>query len=114
MQLYARLPVLRSRQVAADVGMLVWIVLWVVVARAVHAAVLVLAEPGQAVENLGHSVAGNMHSAAGVAEDVPLVGDELSAPFDALSRAGGSVTGAGQAAQDAVGTLAMILSLVLI
>ncbi|MCW2580989.1 MAG: hypothetical protein JWR82_2590 [Blastococcus sp.] len=114
MQPYAQHPVLRARQLAADVGMLVWIVLWVVLARAVHGAVLALAEPGQAVEDLGASVAGNMESAAGVAEDVPLVGDELAAPFGALSRAGDSVTGAGQAAQDAVGTLATILTLVLI
>ena len=114
MQLYAQHPVLRARQLAADAGMLVWLVLWLVLARAAHGAVLALAEPGQAVEELGASVAGNMESAAGVAEDVPLVGDELSVPFDALSRAGGSVTGAGQAAQDAVGALATILTLVLI
>jgi hypothetical protein len=114
MQLYAHRSALRARQLAADVGMLVWIVLWVVLARAAHGAVLALAGPGQAVEDLGDSVAGNMASAAGVAEDVPLVGDELAAPFDALSRAGGSVTGAAQGAQDAVGTLATILTLLLI
>ena len=114
MQLYAQHPVLRSRQLAADLGMLAWLVLWVLVARTVHAAVLVLAEPGRAVEDLGSSVAGNMGSAAGVAEDVPVVGDELAAPFDALAEAGGSVTGAGQAAQDAVGTLATVLAVVLV
>jgi hypothetical protein len=114
MQLYASAPVLRTRQLAADAGMLAWLVLWVLVARVVHGAVLVLAEPGQAVEDLGSSVAGNMESAAGVAEDVPVVGDELSAPFDALSDAGGSVSGAGQAAQDAVGTLATLLAVVLV
>ena len=106
MQLYAQHPALRTRQLAADLGMLAWVVLWVLVARTVHGAVLVLAEPGQAVEDLGRSVGGNMESAAGAAEDVPVVGDELSAPFDALADAGGSVSGAGQAAQDAVGTLA--------
>jgi hypothetical protein len=114
MQLYAHHPVLRARQLAADVGLLVWIVLWAVLARAVHDAVLLLAEPGQAVEDLGRSVAGTMESAAGVAEDVPVVGDELAEPLDALSRAGASVTGAGQTAQDAVGTLATILALVLV
>src|SRR5215210_4139996 len=114
MQLYASAPVLRTRQLAADLGMLAWLVLWVLVARVVHGAVLVLAEPGRAVEDLGRSVAGNMESAAGVAEDVPLGGDELSVPFDALSDAGGSVTGAGLAAQDAVGTLATILAVVLV
>jgi hypothetical protein len=114
MQPYAQHPVLRARQLAADLGMLLWVIVWVLVARAVHAAVLVLAEPGRAVEDLGGSVAGNMNSAADAAEDVPLVGDELSAPFDALADAGGSVTGAGQAAQDAVGTLAAILAVVLV
>jgi hypothetical protein len=114
MQLYAQHPVLRTRQLAADLGMLAWLVLWVLVARTAHAAVLVLAEPGKAVEDLGNSVAGNMDSAAGAAEDVPIVGDELAAPFDALSEASGSVSGAGQAAQDAVGTLATVLAVVLV
>ena len=114
MRLYAQHPVLRLRQLAADVGMLAWVVLWVLVARAVHAAVLVLAEPGRAVEDLGRSVAGRMSSAAEAAEGVPLVGDELAAPFGSLADAGGSVSGAGQSAQDAVDTLATVLAVVLV
>jgi hypothetical protein len=113
-RLYARSPVLRGRQLLADVGLLVWLVLWVLVARTVHGAVLALAEPGRAVEDLGSSVADSMSSAAEAARGVPLVGDELSAPFDALGEAGGSVGGAGQAAQDAVGTLATVLAVVLV
>jgi hypothetical protein len=94
--------------------MLAWVVLWVLVARVVHRAVLVLAEPGRAVEDLASSVSGNMSSAAEAAGDVPLVGDELAAPFEALSAATGSVRGAAQAAQDAVATLAIILAVVLV
>src|SRR3712207_8101891 len=112
MRLYAEHPALRVRQAGADVGMLAWTVLWILVARAVHRAVLVLAEPGRAVEDLGGSVAENMESAAGAAEDVPVVGDELAAPFDGLASAGDSVTGAGQSAQVAVGTLATVLAAV--
>ena len=114
MQLYAQHPVVRLRQVAADVGMLAWLVVWVLIARATHAAVLVLAEPGRAVEDLGRSVAGNMDSAAEAAERVPVVGDELAAPFGSLSDASGSVSGAGQSAQDAVATLATVLAVVLV
>ena len=114
MQPYAQHPALRARQVAADLCMVTWIVAWLLIARAVHAAVLVLAEPGRAVENLGNSVADTMHSAADAAEGVPLVGDGLSRPFGALADAGGSVTGAGQAAHDAVGTLATVLGVVLV
>jgi hypothetical protein len=114
MQLYARSPVLRTRQVVVDVGMLAWLVLWILIARAVHRAVLVLAEPGQAVEGLGRSVAGNMNSAAEAADRVPAVGDELAKPFGALADAGDSVSGAGQSAQDAVATLATVLAVVLV
>ena len=114
MRLYADSPTVRARQVAADLGMVAWLVLWVLVARTVHGAVLALAEPGRAVEDLASSVADGMSSAARAAEDVPLVGDELAAPFDALGSAGDSVGGAGQAAQDAVGTLATVLAVVLV
>ena len=38
MPLYAQQPVLRTRQMAADLGMLAWVVLWVLVARTVHRA----------------------------------------------------------------------------
>ena len=114
MPLYAPSPALRGRQLAADLGLGAWLVLWVLVARTVHGAVLALAEPGRAVEDLASSVADSMSSAARAAEDVPLVGDELAAPFDALGSAGGSVGGAGQAAQDAVGTLATVLAVVLV
>jgi hypothetical protein len=113
-RLYAASPALRGRQVLADLGLLGWLVLWVLVARAVHRAVLVLAEPGLAVEDLGASVAGSMGSAAEAARDVPVVGDDLAGPFDALGEAGGSVGDAGQAAQDAVGTLATVLAVVLV
>ena len=114
MQLYAQHPVVRSRQLTADLGMLAWTVLWVLVARTVHGAVLVLAEPGRAVQDLGTSVAGTMSSAAEAAGGVPVVGDELASPFAALADAGGSVSGAGVAAQDAVGTLAFVLAAVLV
>ena len=111
---YAQHPAVRLRQVTADLGVLAWVVLWVLVARTVHAAVLVLAEPGRAVEDLGRSVAGNMNSAADAAERVPVVGDELATPFGSLADASGAVSGAGQSAQDAVGTLAMVLAVVLV
>ena len=114
MQLYAQHPVVRSRQLAADLGVLAWIVLWVLVARTVHGAVLVLAEPGKAVQDLGTSVAGSMSSAAEAADGVPVVGDELASPFQALADASNSVSGAGVAAQDAVGTLAFVLAVVLV
>src|SRR3954453_12853618 len=114
MRLYAQRPDLRLRQILGDAGLVAWTVLWVLVARAVHGAALVLAEPGAAVEDLGRSVADNMQSAAETADRVPVAGDELAKPFQALGDAGSSVSGAGQAAQDAVGTLATVLAVALV
>jgi hypothetical protein len=114
MQLYAQHSSVRFRQLAADLGLLGWLVLWVLLARAVHGAVLALAEPGRAVEDLGSSVAGQMSSAAGVADGVPVVGDQLAVPFEALGEAGGAVSGAGQQAQDAATTLAVALAVALV
>jgi hypothetical protein len=53
-----------------------------------------------------------MDSAADAAGRVPVVGDELAAPFGSLAEASGSVSGAGQSAQDAVRTLATVLAIV--
>jgi hypothetical protein len=114
MRLYADRPDLRLRQLAADAGLLVWLVGWVLVARAVHGAVLVLAEPGRAVARLGGSVAGDMGAAAATVRRLPGVGGALAAPLGSLGGAGRSVSGAGAAVEGAVGTLATVLAVVLV
>jgi hypothetical protein len=114
MRLYATSPALRLRQVFADVGLIAWVVVWVLLARLVHGAVLVLAEPGRAVARLGDSLAGSMASAARAAGRVPAVGSGLATPLRSLGRAGTSVADTGSSAQDAVGTLATVLALALV
>ncbi|MFC7572182.1 hypothetical protein ACFQX8_06895 [Klenkia terrae] len=49
-----------------------------------------------------------------MAGDVPLVGDDLSSPFEALGETGDGVAGAGQGLQDAVHTLAWVLAVALV
>jgi len=114
MLLYAQRPALRTRQLTADLLLVAWAMLWVLLARVVHAAVLVLAEPGVQLESLGGSIRDTMGDAAGVAGDVPVVGDDLSAPFDALGESGSGLAGAGQGLQDAVHTLAWVLAAALV
>jgi hypothetical protein len=114
MRLYADRGSLRLRQLAADLGLVAWVVVWSVVARTVHGAVLVLAEPGQAVQRLAGSIAGSMASASSAAHRVPGVGGALSRPFDALGQAGSSVGGTGASVSSAVTTLAAVLAVVLV
>jgi hypothetical protein len=114
MRLYASRPDLRLCQLAADLGLVGWLVVWVLVARLVHRAVLVLAEPGRAVAQLGSSVSGDMGAAASAARRVPGIGGALAAPFTSLGGAGRSVSSSGTAVEDAVGTLATVLAVVLV
>src|SRR5690348_4591454 len=114
MRLYADRPDLRLRQLAADAGLLVWLIGWVLMARAVHRAVLVLAEPGRAVARLGDSVAGDMGAAASTVRRVPGVGGALAEPLGSLGSAGRAVSGSGTAVEGAVGTLATVLAVVLV
>ncbi|MDT0277134.1 hypothetical protein [Blastococcus goldschmidtiae] len=114
MRLYAERADLRWRQVGADLGMLVWAAVWIWAALETYDAVHVLDRPSQSVEDLGSSVAGAMDTAAGIADGLPLVGDDLAEPFQGLADAAGSVGGAGAAVQDAVGTLALVLVTALI
>ena len=110
MRLYAERAGLRWRQVAADLGMLVWAALWIWAAREAHQAVLVLDRPSESVADLGASVAGAMDNAAGIADGIPLVGDDLAEPFQSLADAAGAVGTAGASVQDAVTTLALVLA----
>ena len=112
MSWYAETPALRTRQLLRDAAVLVWVVVWVRVGAAVHEAVDRLAAPGRALERAGRDLADGLGGAADSADDVPLVGDELSSPLDSASGAGESLARAGEVQQDAVGLLGLVLALV--
>lgn len=110
MKLYADHPARRTRQVVTDLAVVAWVVLWVLVARAVHAAVSRLAAPGRTLEDAGASLEAGLGDAAGGVADVPLVGDRLRSPLDAAGGAAGTLTRAGQGLQDGVAQLADVVA----
>ena len=57
MKLYSDIPGRRAVQVAADVGVVLWVVLWVRIAQRVHDATMALAEPGRNLAGAGSSSA---------------------------------------------------------
>ncbi len=113
MHWYAETPALRSRQVLHDVAVALWVLLWLRIGFAVHDAVGRLAGPGRELEAAGDRLSGGLADAAEGADGVPLVGDGLRGPLDAAAGAGRSLAAAGSAQQDAVGTLALVLALLL-
>lgn len=106
MKLYADGQVRRTRQVAGDVLLLLWVVLWVWLGNVVHDATLALAVPGEKIQAAGGDLADRLREAGSAVGSIPLVGDQASAPFDGAGRAADQIVAAGAAQVDAVQHLA--------
>jgi hypothetical protein len=106
MKLYAERPWHATNQLLGDLLMLGWVIFWVWLATKVHDKVGDLAGPGRDAENAGDSLARSLRSAADRADDIPLAGDKLRAPFDEGAGAGQDFAAAAQSYQDAVAELA--------
>ncbi|WP_433801693.1 hypothetical protein [Actinomycetospora sp. CA-084318] len=96
----------RVLQVLADLAVLVWAVLVVSAAVALHDLVLTLQAPGRGLSEAGERVRGAFGGAAEAAGGVPFVGDRLAGAFTPGTDAGTSLVDAGQAQIEAVAAIA--------
>lgn len=108
---YAADPVRRALQLVGDLALLVWVVLWVWLARTVHDATAELAAPGRSIEESGAGMAEQLRGAGEAVADAPLIGDQLRAPLDGAGGAADQLSRAGTAQVEAVDTLAFWLGL---
>jgi hypothetical protein len=108
---YATTPGRLAAQVFCDVAIVVWTYLWVLVGLAVHSAVSTIAEVGRQVEGGANGVAGNLRSAGHSADRIPLVGDTVSKPLTAASKAALDIAGAGHNLDTTATWLAALLAL---
>ncbi len=111
MKLYADGPGRRARQVVGDVLLVLWIAVWLELARVVHDATLALAVPGEEIESAGTGLAAKLRDAGSTVGGIPLVGDDVRVPFDGAGDAADRIASAGAAQVDAVHTLAFWLGL---
>lgn len=111
MKLYADSPARRSLQLLADLLLVGWIYLWVETAGKVREATLLLAGPGRQISDAGGGLADQLRSAGQKVGEVPLVGDEVRAPFDGAGGAADRLAAAGDAQVAAVESLAFWLAL---
>jgi hypothetical protein len=109
MKLYADTPARRARQAVGDLLLVAWVVVWVELAFVVRDATLSLARPGQEIAEAGNGLAERLRAAGAAVEGVPLVGEEVSAPFDGAGGAADRIAAAGEAQVEAVGELAFWL-----
>jgi len=97
MKWYADRPIRLTRQVVADLLAAGWVALWIWVATTVHDWVLELRAPGDGLVSAGGSIRDVFTNAADKARDVPLVGDDLSGALGNGTKAGETLTSAGNA-----------------
>jgi hypothetical protein len=110
-KIYAdRLPV-AIRQLLTDVIAVIWAYGWIRAGLWVHDMVLKLGVPGQQLESAGSGIAANLADAGGKVGRVPLVGDQLTRPFNGAADAARSLADAGHQQQQIVGTIALVMAL---
>lgn len=102
MSLYARTPLRRWGQVAADLGVVGWIVLWAWIARSAWSAIVALAEPARRTASAALRIQDDFRAAAERTGRIPVAGSELRRPFES---AGASLDQVVQASQEQVRTL---------
>ncbi|WP_346125276.1 hypothetical protein [Micromonospora coerulea] len=111
MKIYAdRFPI-ALRQLLTDLLVVVWVYAAIRFALWLHDLVQKLAVPGRKLEGAGSGLADNLAEAGGKVGRMPLVGDELTAPFNRAAEAARSVAEAGRDQQELVGQLALALSI---
>jgi hypothetical protein len=108
---YATTPGRLLAQLFSDVAVVIWTFIWVLVGLAVHSAVSTIAEVGRQVEGGAGGVADSLRSAGNGADRIPLVGDTVSKPLTAASKAALDIAGAGHNLDSTATWLAVVLGL---
>ncbi len=111
MLLYADTPGRRIFQLAVDLLFVTWLVLWVWIGLVVHDGTMALAAPGRQTDESASAMAGQLRDAGGQLDDLPVVGDEIAAPFDKAADASDGLAAAGRSSVKAVERLAFVLGL---
>ena len=110
MKLYSDIPARRLAQVAADIGMVLWVVLWVRIGGRVHEATMQLAGPGHDLAGAGTSFRGTMTTAGNRAAGLPLLDDRVATPFRSAAGVGTQIAQVGTDLVAAVENLARVLA----
>ncbi|WP_246002732.1 hypothetical protein [Nocardia tenerifensis] len=109
--MYADRATVAARQLVTDLLVAAWVYVSVTAALWVHALVRRLAVPGQKLEGAGNGMADSLGDAGRKVGRVPVVGDDLTSPFERAARAAHSLAEAGSDQQAVVDDLATALAI---
>lgn len=118
MTIYAERAGFRLRQIAIDIGIVVWCLVALRLGGWFRGNIEALARPGARIERTGDRFATNFDRVAEQVPELPFVGDALRVPFTSLADAGRGLEAAGQSHQDSVlelaGTIGIVVAVLLI
>lgn len=106
LRIYAERPRRRLTQFAADLAVAAWVVVAISLALGTHDLVMTLEAPAQDITEAGGRVRDVFAGAAGVAADLPLVGDRLAEAFGGGVASGDRLAAAGEQQTETVRTVA--------
>ncbi|WP_433731830.1 hypothetical protein ACQP2Y_08255 [Actinoplanes sp. CA-051413] len=108
-----RLPT-AVRQLLTDLLVVFWVYAWIRAGLWINDMVEKLGVPGQKLQEAGTGIAGNLGDIGGKVGRVPLVGDDLTAPFNSAADAAKSIAEAGRQQQEVVDNLALTMALLIV
>ncbi len=110
MILYSRRPGRKTVQICADVFVLAWVIAWILVARATHDLVALLAAPVRVLQSAGASYDERLDAIGEQVIDLPLIGSRLSEAFSAASTPGTNVSASAAELAVTIDRLALVLA----
>lgn len=111
---YSTRPVRLLAQLFSDFVVFVWTAFWVLVGLAVYDAIATIAEAGRQIESGTNGIAGNLASAGHGAQQIPLVGDEVSKPLTSASHAAVDIANAMHDLDTTASWLAVLLAMAVV
>lgn len=114
MKLYADTGSRRTRQIVADLILVLWVVGWVWFGVTVHDKTMALAGPGHDAATAGASLADGLGDAGDLLDGVPLVGGGIQDTFEKAAGAATSLSEAGLQEVEAVEDLALWLGVAVV
>ena len=112
MKWYADSPGRRTFQIVADVFLLCFLAVCVWLGKEVNDGISTLRGPADGLTSAGDSFRDNMSGAAETVGGIPLVGDGLKSPFEALSGSGQRLADVGTSIASTVDTVARTVGIV--
>jgi hypothetical protein len=113
-KMYAdRLPT-AVRQLLTDLLVVFWVYAWIRAGLWINDMVEKLAVPGQKLQEAGTGIAGNLSDISGKVGKVPLVGDQLTSPFNNAAGAANNLAEAGRQQQEVVNDVAVWLAVLIV